>query len=337
MPQSVPLTQLPLNEVLEFFDWRMFYATWAVKEDESLKADALKMLEDFSRNGGLSIRVATKFYMGRREGDDIVLEGGRRLPMLRQRVGKGLSLADFVGAAAPTPFGVFAASVHTCGDLAAGQGDAGGQAGVGGQGGASGQSGVGGQQGDASGWPGAGGQGGAYRQIRAGRCRCSQCEASYEPMLLRSVKVTLAEAVSCWIDAQLEKQLAGAGIEGMKIVKPAAGYASCPDHTMKQDIMELIPDSDGLAIEFTESYAMIPDASICGFIFIHPEAATRKSVIWTRPPSTTTPAGAALTKSSATASLATCWTVNLVKVSTTISGLDGEFGEGWRHYSSAGR
>ena len=249
VPQSVPLTQLPLDEVLEFFDWRMFYATWAVKEDESLKADALKMLEDFSRNGGLSIRVATKFYMGRREGDDIVLEGGRRLPMLRQRVGKGLSLADFVGAAAPTPFGVFAASVHTCGDLAVG-----------------GQAGVSGQQGDAS------GQGGAYRQIRAGRCRCSQCEASYEPMLLRSVKVTLAEAVSCWIDAQLEKQLAGAGIEGMKIVKPAAGYASCPDHTLKKDIMELIPDSDGLAIEFTESYAMIPDASICGFIFIHPEA-----------------------------------------------------------------
>ena len=248
MPQSVPLTQLPLDEVLEFFDWRMFYATWAVKEDESLKADALKMLEDFSRNGGLSIRVATKFYMGRREGDDIVLEGGRRLPMLRQRVGKGLSLADFVGAAAPTPFGVFAASVHTCGDLAAG-----GQAGVGQQ-------------------AGADGQGGVYRQVRAGRCRCSQCEASYEPMLLRSVKVTLAEAVSCWIDAQLEKQLAGAGIEGMKIVKPAAGYASCPDHTLKKDIMELIPDSEGLAIEFTESYAMIPDASICGFIFIHPEA-----------------------------------------------------------------
>ena len=248
MPQSVPLTQLPLDEVLEFFDWRMFYATWAVKEDESLKADALKMLEDFSRNGGLSIRVATKFYNGRREGDDIVLEGGRRLPMLRQRVGKGLSLADFVGAAAPTPVGVFAASVHTCGDLAAdGQGGAGGQGGV-------------------------GGQGGAYRQVRAGRCRCSQCEASYEPMLLRSVKVTLAEAVSCWIDAQLEKQLAGAGIKGMKIVKPAAGYASCPDHTLKKDIMELIPDSDGLAIEFTESYAMIPDASICGFIFIHPEA-----------------------------------------------------------------
>ena len=271
MPQSVPLTQLPLDEVLEFFDWRMFYATWAVKEDESLKADALKMLEDFSRNGGLSIRVATKFYMGRREGDDIVLEGGRRLPMLRQRVGKGLSLADFVGAAAPTPVGVFAASVHTCGDLAAGQGDAGGQGGAGGQAGAGGQGGVSGQA-VTGGQAGVGGQGGAYRQVRAGRCRCSQCEASYEPMLLRSVKVTLAEAVSCWIDAQLEKQLAGAGIKGMKIVKPAAGYASCPDHTLKKDIMELIPDSDGLAIEFTESYAMIPDASICGFIFIHPEA-----------------------------------------------------------------
>ena len=150
--------------------------------------------------------------------------------MLRQRVGEGLSLADFVDAAAPTPFGVFAASVHTCGTLS------------------------------------------VSRRVRAARCRCSQCEAGYEPMLLRSIKVTLAEAVSCWIDAQIEGQLAAAGLEGYKIVKPAAGYSSCPDHTMKKDIMELIPGSEALGIEFTESYAMIPDASICGFVFIHPSA-----------------------------------------------------------------
>ena len=58
----------------------------------------------------------------------------------------------------------------------------------------------------------------------------------------------------------------------MKIVKPAAGYASCPDHTLKRDILELLPDSDRLGIRLTESCAMIPDASICGLIFAHPDA-----------------------------------------------------------------
>ena len=58
----------------------------------------------------------------------------------------------------------------------------------------------------------------------------------------------------------------------MTVVKPAAGYASCPDHTLKKDILALLPDGAKLGIELTESYAMIPDASICGFVFFHPEA-----------------------------------------------------------------
>ena len=55
-------------------------------------------------------------------------------------------------------------------------------------------------------------------------------------------------------------------------MKPAAGYASCPDHSLKRDILDLLPDGDRLGIRLTESYAMIPDASICGLIFMHPEA-----------------------------------------------------------------
>ena len=58
--------------------------------------------------------------------------------------------------------------------------------------------------------------------------------------------------------------------DGSRIAKPAAGYASCPDHSLKRDILALQPD--GLDIALTESCAMIPDASICGFILLHPEA-----------------------------------------------------------------
>ena len=102
-------------------------------------------------------------------------------------------------------------------------------------------------------------------------CNCAHCEADYEPMLLRSVKITLAEAVSLWLDSRLKDELKASDISA-RIIKPAAGYACCPDHSLKKDILGLIPGSEKLEISLTESFAMIPDASICGFIFAHPEA-----------------------------------------------------------------
>ena len=58
----------------------------------------------------------------------------------------------------------------------------------------------------------------------------------------------------------------------MKVIKPAAGYSSCPDHTLKGDIIDMLSGKYNLGIKLTESYAMIPEASICGFIFMHPQA-----------------------------------------------------------------
>lgn len=98
----------------------------------------------------------------------------------------------------------------------------------------------------------------------------TDCVADCEEMLLHSVRVTFAEAASSWIDMTLMKQLP-AGSQA-RIVKPAAGYYSCPDHSIKRDILSLIPDSDRLGIAFTETYAMIPDASICALVFAHPKA-----------------------------------------------------------------
>ncbi len=101
-------------------------------------------------------------------------------------------------------------------------------------------------------------------------CGCEACSAGgYESMMLRAVKVTLAEAASAWIDAMLGDRIE----DGYKIIRPAVGYAACPDHTLKKDILDLLPGSQALGIRLTESYAMIPDASICGFIFAHKKAA----------------------------------------------------------------
>ena len=103
-------------------------------------------------------------------------------------------------------------------------------------------------------------------------CDCPACRSEYTPMLERSVRLTLAEAASLWLDEELKRQMKGKDIPACKIIKPAAGYASCPDHSLKRDILRLLPGAEALGIELTASCAMIPDASICGLIFAHPEA-----------------------------------------------------------------
>ncbi len=102
-------------------------------------------------------------------------------------------------------------------------------------------------------------------------CDCPACGTEYGPMLTRAVRLTLAEAASEWLSRHIHKELPSE-FSGAKVIKPAAGYSSCPDHTLKRDILRLLPESERLGITLLESCAMIPDASICGLIFIHPYA-----------------------------------------------------------------
>lgn len=102
-------------------------------------------------------------------------------------------------------------------------------------------------------------------------CDCPACGTEYGPMLTRAVRLTLAEAASEWLSRHIHKELPSE-FSVAKVIKPAAGYSSCPDHTLKRDVLRLLPDSKRLGITLLESCAMIPDASICGLIFIHPDA-----------------------------------------------------------------
>ena len=100
-------------------------------------------------------------------------------------------------------------------------------------------------------------------------CSCPACSNNYEEMIGRTVRQTLAEAASSWLEDQVQLP------DGFKIIKPAAGYAACPDHTLKGDILSLLreKDTDNLIdIQLTESYAMAPEASICGLIMMHTDA-----------------------------------------------------------------
>ena len=103
-------------------------------------------------------------------------------------------------------------------------------------------------------------------------CCCPACSNRYEDMIGKTVRLTLAEAASCWLDRKIMESQSGMVRDGFKLIKPAIGYASCPDHTLKQDILGLLPAGDRLEIKLTESFAMMPESSICGMIFMHPDA-----------------------------------------------------------------
>ena len=215
IPADIPLTEVALPELVPLFDWSMFRAVWGVKENAELTAEGRTVLDRMVRTGGVSVRLAARFFAARRDGEAIDL-GPCRLPMLRQEEAPGRSLADFVPADGTGPFGLFAISVH------------------------------------------------AHSHPEG--CTCEACRNDYDSLMERAVRVTLAEAASTWLDKRLAQDLPA----GAKVAKPAAGYASCPDHSLKRDILSLLPE--GLDITLTESCAMIPDAAICGFIVLHPEA-----------------------------------------------------------------
>jgi len=56
-------------------------------------------------------------------------------------------------------------------------------------------------------------------------------------------------------------------------IRPAPGYPACPDHTEKGPLFELLRAPENAGITLTESFAMLPAASVSGFYFAHPEAA----------------------------------------------------------------
>lgn len=60
--------------------------------------------------------------------------------------------------------------------------------------------------------------------------------------------------------------------EQYKGIRPAPGYPACPDHTEKWKLFSLLNVTENIGIELTESLAMDPPASVCGWYFAHPQS-----------------------------------------------------------------
>ena len=256
--EDIPVCNLGITDVMPYFDWRMFYAIWGVKygkmaPDEpamaGLRKEAEEVLSRLSGSGRCLIMLGVKWFAANACGNDMILrtsadpaaEGKTAavLPMMRQE--EPYMLPD--GRAVRLSLADFAAP-EDCGFAS--------PAGV---------FAISVRNPDQP-----------HDTDTGNSCRCGNCipAGDYDNMMERSVMDTLAEAASTWIDNRISEGIPDG--HRLKIIKPAAGYASCPDHTLKRDILRLIPDSDRLGITLTESCGMLPDASICGMIFIHPEA-----------------------------------------------------------------
>ena len=236
--------EIPFGELVDLFDWALLFSVWGVKrpgdkagmkddpERRNLFQEGQAVLNRFRRKQEVTVKVSTRILGAHREGDDIVLENGTILPMLRQeRVQRGLeqkrrleSLSDFVPDKEDGfngPIGMFAISVN-------------------------------------------------YTPGHSEGCSCNGCSTEYGSMMERAIRVTLAETASKWLDKRLKQMVPKSFTAPIR--KPAAGYACCPDHSLKRDILALLPRSEELGISLTESCAMIPDASVCGFMTFHPRA-----------------------------------------------------------------
>ncbi|MFN6396915.1 MAG: methionine synthase [Bacteroidota bacterium] len=54
-------------------------------------------------------------------------------------------------------------------------------------------------------------------------------------------------------------------------IRPAPGYPACPDHTEKYKLFALLGGEEQTGIHLTESLAMYPASSVCGWYFAHPD------------------------------------------------------------------
>ncbi|MCB9789297.1 MAG: methionine synthase [Deltaproteobacteria bacterium] len=252
----------PLAELVPFIDWSPFFQTWELKgrfpailEDPavgpaatSLYADAQRMLERIVAEGWLEARGVVGLYPAQSDGDDLVIYTDRsatgvlaRMPMLRQQARKSadrpnLSLADYL---APIESGV----VDTLGLFAVTAGH------------------------------------GIERQL----ARFAADHDDYSAILLKALADRLAEAMAELVHARVRRELWGYApdepldnaaliAERYQGIRPAPGYPACPDHTTKRVLFDLLGAETQAGMQLTESFAMLPAASVAGLYFGHPRA-----------------------------------------------------------------
>jgi 5-methyltetrahydrofolate--homocysteine methyltransferase len=104
----------------------------------------------------------------------------------------------------------------------------------------------------------------------------------YSAIMLKALADRLAEAFAEWLHMRVRREYWGYARdealdtaamirEEYRGIRPAPGYPACPDHTVKAGLFGLL-QAGRIGMQLTESYAMLPAASVSGFYLAHPEA-----------------------------------------------------------------
>ncbi|HZQ60239.1 MAG TPA: vitamin B12 dependent-methionine synthase activation domain-containing protein, partial [Casimicrobiaceae bacterium] len=104
----------------------------------------------------------------------------------------------------------------------------------------------------------------------------------YNAIMLKALADRLAEAFAEWLHRKVRRELWGYAPnealdadalvrEEYRGIRPAPGYPACPDHAVKRPLFEALHAYE-LGMSVTESFAMLPAASVAGFYLSHPQA-----------------------------------------------------------------
>ncbi|SKA26754.1 methionine synthase [Photobacterium toruni] len=105
----------------------------------------------------------------------------------------------------------------------------------------------------------------------------------YNAIMIQAVADRLAEAFAECMHQMVRKQIWGYAEdedlsnddlirEKYQGIRPAPGYAACPEHTEKGAIWQLLNAEANTGMVLTDSYAMWPGAAVSGWYFSHPDA-----------------------------------------------------------------
>jgi len=253
------LDDVPLDVLVPYIDWRFFFTAWElpgrfpeVLDDpvygtaaRDLYGEATRLLDRIVHERLLRARTAYGFWPAQSDGNDIVLYTDEsrgtelvRFPMLRQqaRTGSGAPhacLGDFVAPAGSGVRDYVGAFAVTAGL-------------------------------------------GTDELV----ARFAADHDDYHGIMAKALADRLAEACAEWLHERARRewyvpgeQLTPSDLlrERFRGIRPAFGYPACPDHSEKSKLFRLI-DAPAAGIELTESFAMLPAASVSGIYLGHPAA-----------------------------------------------------------------
>jgi len=113
--------------------------------------------------------------------------------------------------------------------------------------------------------------------------RFEQEHDDYSKIMLQALADRLAEALAEYVHKEVrvnywgyakDEHLDNEALirESYQGIRPAPGYPACPDHTEKNKLFHLLGATEKIGIELTESLAMYPASSVCGWYFSHPDS-----------------------------------------------------------------